>query len=421
MIESYLPAGASEEEIDAAIAAAMAETGATSAQADGRGDEGRAGEADGQDRGRQSAERKSEVQTFMTPPKDSRSYQPFVPREHEDAGVHAGGPCCSGLVMCVVLGAANAYLGLQGRPDDRRHLSRGGHRHGRAARLQGLDPRREHRANRRLDRRIGGGGRDLHHPRVRHLVKAWPIVRFARGLLEIHRADAGGQRAGRAVRLADPPRDGGRSRTCRSPNPWRRREIHKAGQAGAQGGEVSLLQHRRSARVVFLRGAFGCSRRTRTSSSTSGSWARSVAAARAARLDAGRWPPAASPRSPAPTVSPAYIGVGYIIGPELAALNFSGSVIAWGLLIPLLIYLPRPADCRRSCRPDADGRELARPGQRRLALHRAPHRGGQHDGGHLLHAVPMRKNLIAGLAKAVRRTEAAERPPRRPSAAPSAT
>src|SRR5206468_12877099 len=44
----------------------------------------------------------------------------------------------------------------------------------------------------------------------------------------------------------------------------------------------------------------------------------------------------------APTVSPAYIGVGYIIGPELAALNFSGSVIAWGLLIPLLIFFLGP-------------------------------------------------------------------------------
>jgi uncharacterized protein len=32
IVESYLPAGASEEEIDAAIAAAMAETGATSAK-----------------------------------------------------------------------------------------------------------------------------------------------------------------------------------------------------------------------------------------------------------------------------------------------------------------------------------------------------------------------------------------------------
>ena len=47
-------------------------------------------------------------------------------------------------------------------------------------------------------------------------------------------------------------------------------------------------------------------------------------------------------RISAPTVSPAYIGVGYIIGPELAALNFSGGVLAWGLMVPLLIYLLGP-------------------------------------------------------------------------------
>jgi putative OPT family oligopeptide transporter len=43
-----------------------------------------------------------------------------------------------------------------------------------------------------------------------------------------------------------------------------------------------------------------------------------------------------------PSVSPAYIGVGYIIGPELAALQFSGGVLAWGLLIPLLIFFLGP-------------------------------------------------------------------------------
>jgi putative OPT family oligopeptide transporter len=43
-----------------------------------------------------------------------------------------------------------------------------------------------------------------------------------------------------------------------------------------------------------------------------------------------------------PTVSPAYIGVGYIIGPELAALNFAGGVLAWGFLIPLLIFFMGP-------------------------------------------------------------------------------
>jgi len=43
-----------------------------------------------------------------------------------------------------------------------------------------------------------------------------------------------------------------------------------------------------------------------------------------------------------PAISPAYIGVGYIIGPRLAALNFSGSVLAWGLLTPMILYFLGP-------------------------------------------------------------------------------
>jgi putative OPT family oligopeptide transporter len=43
-----------------------------------------------------------------------------------------------------------------------------------------------------------------------------------------------------------------------------------------------------------------------------------------------------------PAISPAYMGVGYIIGPRLAALNFAGGVLAWGLLVPLLTYLMGP-------------------------------------------------------------------------------
>jgi putative OPT family oligopeptide transporter len=42
--------------------------------------------------------------------------------------------------------------------------------------------------------------------------------------------------------------------------------------------------------------------------------------------------------SAAPSISPAYVGVGYIIGPKLAALNFSGGVLAWGMMIPMLVY-----------------------------------------------------------------------------------
>jgi OPT family oligopeptide transporter len=44
----------------------------------------------------------------------------------------------------------------------------------------------------------------------------------------------------------------------------------------------------------------------------------------------------------APAVTPAYIGVGYIIGPELGALNFAGGLLAWGLFVPLLVYFMGP-------------------------------------------------------------------------------
>lgn len=40
-----------------------------------------------------------------------------------------------------------------------------------------------------------------------------------------------------------------------------------------------------------------------------------------------------------PYASPAFLSVGYIIGPKLAALNFSGGVLAWVVLVPLIMFL----------------------------------------------------------------------------------
>jgi len=39
-----------------------------------------------------------------------------------------------------------------------------------------------------------------------------------------------------------------------------------------------------------------------------------------------------------PEMSPAFLGVGYIIGPKLAGINFSGGVLAWGLLAPAIAF-----------------------------------------------------------------------------------
>src|SRR5205823_10267905 len=102
----------------------------------------------------------------------------------------------------------------------------------------------------------------------------------------------------------------------------------------------------------------------------------------------------------APSVSPAYIGVGYIIGPELAALNYSGSVIAWGLMIPLLIYFLGPqlqnflppgatADASWLGVANAVWRFIVRP----IAV------GGMMVGT-CYTLFRMRKNLLAGLGKA---------------------
>jgi putative OPT family oligopeptide transporter len=44
----------------------------------------------------------------------------------------------------------------------------------------------------------------------------------------------------------------------------------------------------------------------------------------------------------APEISPAYLGVGYIIGIRLAALQFSGGIFAWCVLVPMLVYFLGP-------------------------------------------------------------------------------
>jgi putative OPT family oligopeptide transporter len=116
--------------------------------------------------------------------------------------------------------------------------------------------------------------------------------------------------------------------------------IHKAGQLGAQAAKY-LFYNMGFAAVVFLSGAFGCfatdqdwlfpiGRLGRTSLRLGAPGTTNAVATGGYTMFSG------------PTVSPAYIGVGYVIGPALASLNFSGSIIAWGLLIPLLIYFLGP-------------------------------------------------------------------------------
>jgi putative OPT family oligopeptide transporter len=108
-------------------------------------------------------------------------------------------------------------------------------------------------------------------------------------------------------------------------------EIHKAGQAGAGGskflfaamglgglikilGELKLFQYLWEKFIIF-------GKQTITGTVFQGKGGMLLSS---------------------PGVSPAYIGVGYIIGPKLGALNFSGGLLAWGLMAPMIMYFLIP-------------------------------------------------------------------------------
>ena len=117
-------------------------------------------------------------------------------------------------------------------------------------------------------------------------------------------------------------------------------QIHKAGQVGAQAAKY-LFYNMAFGCAVFLAGAFNMF-------ATDKDWVFPVGQMGKSALRLGGpgskdlLPTGGATVFSGPTVSPAYIGVGYVIGPTLASLNFSGTLIAWGLLIPLLMYFMGP-------------------------------------------------------------------------------
>ena len=109
-------------------------------------------------------------------------------------------------------------------------------------------------------------------------------------------------------------------------------------------------------------------------------------------------PQEAQPSLSGPSVSPALIGVGYVIGPKLASLNFSGSVLAWGVLVPMMIYLIGPLFAPQMAGPNGWNwedmstrvwRDIVRP----IAI------GGMMAGAANT-LFRMRKNIGAGLSRA---------------------
>src|SRR5450755_994586 len=117
-------------------------------------------------------------------------------------------------------------------------------------------------------------------------------------------------------------------------------EIHKAGQRGAEAAKY-LFWNIGVGGIVYILGSFGLfapNQDIRFAVGNLGHSQVTLGGTGSANVVAA----GGMSTFAAPSVSPAYLGVGYIIGIRLAALQFSGGVLAWGLMVPLLMFLLGP-------------------------------------------------------------------------------
>jgi putative OPT family oligopeptide transporter len=168
-------------------------------------------------------------------------------------------------------------------------------------------------------------------------------------------------------------------------------EIHKAGRAGGTGAKFLFSAMGAGAFIQAL-GQFKI---------LATSWEKFVAFSKATigLKSSGNVTAQSGMLISSPGISPAYIGVGYIIGPKLASLNFSGGLLAWGLFVPILTYFIGPSLSSAGSPLDHDGwvalannvwRYIVRP----IAI-----------GGMLMSAAytlfRMRKSLITGISRSI--------------------
>ncbi len=173
-------------------------------------------------------------------------------------------------------------------------------------------------------------------------------------------------------------------------------EIHKAGRRGAQAAKY-LFWNIGIGSIVYLLGAFGLFAVDKTFQYGLGALGRSQVKIDTV-VNGNALATGGASTVAAPSVSPALLGVGYIIGIRLAALQFSGSILAWGLLVPLMMfflgpqlkqYLPATAPGDWSGMAFAMWKFIVRP----IAV------GGMLVGSAYT-LFNMRKSLTAGLGKA---------------------
>ncbi|MGD0413864.1 MAG: oligopeptide transporter, OPT family [Terriglobales bacterium] len=118
-------------------------------------------------------------------------------------------------------------------------------------------------------------------------------------------------------------------------------EIHKAGQQGAKAAKI-LFANMGFGAFMYLLGAVNVFNPNNTFPVKISDLGKKLLLRTSTNPNVATTITGGATLLTAPDISPAYLGVGYIIGPRLAALNFAGGLLAWGLLVPLLTFTIGP-------------------------------------------------------------------------------
>ncbi len=325
----------------------------------------------------------------MTPVKE---HKPFVP-ENTEMPEFTLRAIMIGLVMCVVLGAANAYLGLKAGQTIAATYP---------AAVIGMTILRVFKGSlleENIARTAGSIGESVAAGAVFTIPAfvisgAWPNFASADSYWKSTALMITGSVIGvlfvslvRRFLVEDPD--------LPFPESVAAAHIHKAGQMGAQTAGV-LFYNIAFGGIVYLAGAFGVF-------ATDVDFHITLASGISGRLKLGAGHSIAvggTTMASGPTVSPALIGVGYVIGPKLSALNFSGSVLAWGVMVPMMVFFLGPIFAPQMGAPNGWSwaemstrvwRDIVRP----IAI------GGMMAGAANT-LFKMRKNIGAGLSRAFR-------------------
>src|SRR5208283_5067478 len=276
-------------------------------------------------------------QSTVNPTEAPKKFKPYVP-ENMEMREFTFRAVMLGLIMTVVLGAANEYLGLRAGMTIAATYP---------AAVIGMAVLRVMKGSileENIARTVGSIGESVAAGAIFTIPAfvisgAWPVFDFQHAYWKSSILMLVGGTLGilfvtllRRVMVEDPE--------LPFPESVAASQIHIAGQQGSRAAKI-LFGNMGFGGLVYLLGQFKLFNPSTDFFVNVGelgkSFVRMGRSATAPKLGAG-----AATTFSAPAISPAYLGVGYIIGPRLASLNFAGGVIAWGLLVPLILFLGGP-------------------------------------------------------------------------------